>query len=137
MTSTTQPMQPLFKREHTVTYAGLITPNESMSTAGTTFPKQESPETSDNIEGLSTLHKSHHGLMISQELDEGYQTQVPDRRIRSNSRTRSSICLNIIITFFLTIHSVTTVGTDKFSNATSSRGQYGIASPRSKSSNSR
>lgn len=77
MTSTTQPMQPLFKREHTVAYGGLITPNESMSTAG-----------------LSTLHKSHHGLMISQELDEGYQTQVPDRRLRSNSPSLLSTQIN-------------------------------------------
>ena len=83
--------QQRFKREDTVAYGGLVTPNESMSTAGTASPKRESIdqvslEVSDTAEGISLFPISHHGLMVETEQDEGYQTQVPDRKARSQSR---------------------------------------------------
>jgi hypothetical protein len=87
MTSTSARfIQPLFKREHTVALTGLITPNESMSTTGIITPKQESPETSDTIEVMASIPVSNHGLMVEHEQDEGYHTQVPDPKLRSDSR---------------------------------------------------
>lgn len=91
MTSPTLNSFPSLKREQTVAYNGLITPGESMSSAGITTPKQESidqpfSEISDTVEGGSSFLRSNHGLIIDQDNDEGYHTQAPDRKIRSASR---------------------------------------------------
>jgi hypothetical protein len=72
-----------------------------MSTTGMTFAMRDSadpffPEMSDTAEGIYQF-PTNHGLLIAQEQDEGYQTQVSDRKIRSQSRMVPQLYSVVII----------------------------------------
>jgi hypothetical protein len=77
------------KRESTVAYGGLITPDESLYSAGTTTPKQEeidldsvSDVLEDPFQGSSSF-RPQHGLPVAD--DEGYASLAAEQARRSVS----------------------------------------------------
>ena len=69
------------KRESTVAYGGLVTPDESLYSAGTNTPKQEIDfeSVSDVLEDPFQGMTQHDGLPA----DEGYQSTVVEQQRRS------------------------------------------------------
>ncbi len=67
------------KRESTVAYGGLITPDESLYSAGTVSPKREFGSISDVLEDPFQGMTQHDDLPA----DEGYQSMVIEQQRRS------------------------------------------------------